>query len=297
VNTVLTNITHSTTIATGIGTASGLPAGVTAAWSANVITISGTPTATGTFNYTIPLTGTSCSSVNATGSITVSTFTCGSSTVSDIHGNIYNTVSMGTQCWMKENLRVRRYNDGSEINFDASGGTAGNGAGQTWGALTYGAHTVYRHDSTANPSNLTTYGYLYNWYAVKGIASTGSTTYKNICPTGWHVPSDSEWTTLTTYLGGNNVAGSKMRTTGTSLWSSPNTGADNSSGFSGLPGGSRGSTGSFGYINSNSFFWSTTDIYGSNAYVLSLAHNDNGVGRGFGSSTYPYGASVRCLKN
>jgi uncharacterized protein (TIGR02145 family) len=297
VNTVLTNITHATTSATGIGTASGLPAGVTAAWSANVITISGTPTATGTFNYNIPLTGTSCSSVNATGSITVSTFTCGSSTVSDIDNNTYNTVSIGTQCWIKENLRAKRYNDGSEIKFDASGGTTGSVSGQTWGALTYGAHTIYRHDSTANPSNLTTYGYLYNWYAVKGIAITGSTTYKNICPTGWHVPSDSEWTTLTTYLGGESVAGSKMRTTGASLWTSPNTGADNSSGFSALPGGSRSSNGSFGYINSNSFFWSATDIYGTNAYTRSLAHNDNGVGRGFSSSTYPYGASVRCLKN
>jgi uncharacterized protein (TIGR02145 family) len=224
--------------------------------------------------------------VNATGTITVTTFTCGTNTISDIDGNTYNTVSIGTQCWTKENLRVRKYNDGNSIPFILSV--------PTWSGVTYGAHTIYAFDST---SNLVNYGYLYNWYAAIGVATSGSTIYKNICPTGWHVPSDSEWTTLTTYLSGNNVAGSKMRTTGTSLWTSPNTGADNSSGFSGLPGGSRGSTGSFGYINSNSFFWSTTDIYGSNAYVLSLAHNDNGVGRGFGSSTYPYGASVRCLKN
>jgi uncharacterized protein (TIGR02145 family) len=293
VNTVLTNITHSTTIATGIGTASGLPAGVTAAWSANVITISGTPTATGTFNYTIPLTGTSCSSVNATGSITVSTFTCGSSTVSDIHGNIYNTVSIGTQCWMKENLRVRRYNDGSEIKFDASGGTAGNGTGQTWTGWTIGALTIYARDT----SNLRIYGYLYNWYAAKGIDSTITINNKNICPTGWHVPSDSEWITLTSYLGGLSGSGGKMKSTGTTLWTSQSSGTDNSSGFTALPGGIRDGTtnGSFITIKTRTNFWSSTSYDSNLAYYRPLIHNSPGMTRSFDRNGYGY--SVRCLKD
>jgi uncharacterized protein (TIGR02145 family) len=296
VNTALTPITISTTGATGIGTATGLPSGVSASWSANVITISGTPTATGSFTYTIPLTG-GCGSVSATGTITVTVFTCGTSTVSDIDNNTYNTVSIGTQCWIKENLRVRRYNDGSEIKFDASGGTTGSVSGQTWGALTYGAHTIYRHDSTANPSNLTSYGYLYNWYAAKGVATSGSTMYKNICPSGWHIPSNSEWSSLTTFLGGQNFSGGKLKSTST-LWTFQGTGADNSSGFSGLPGGIRGTDGAFGYINGYAFFWSNSEN-GSLGVCRYLDVNNilvfNPTGGTF--ATRSVGQALRCLKD
>ena len=123
--------------------------------------------------------------------LTSPSFTCGTSTVSDMNGNSYNTVSIGTQCWTKENLRVRRYNDGTEIRFNNSGGSGGT-TSETWSVLDYGAHTIYANDSLASPSKLATYGYLYNWYASKGIATAGSTTYKNICPTGWHVPTNTE---------------------------------------------------------------------------------------------------------
>ena len=295
VNTALTNITIATTGATGIDTiASDLPAGVTASWSGNVITISGTPTAEGTFNYNISLTG-GCGSVNATGTITVTAappFSCGS-TIADFDGNNYNSVLIGTQCWTKENLRTRRYNDGTEIRFDNSGGTEGS-TSQTWATgRNYGAYTIYAHDSLANPSNLTSYGYLYNWYAAKGIATAGSTTYKNICPTGWHVPTDAEWTTLTTYLRGN--PGTQMKKND-ALWST-NTGT-NTSGFSALPGGTRSSAGSFEYIREYAFFWSATesDNYTFYAWFRYLSSGIGNVIRD-DSNRKSVGASVRCLRD
>jgi len=304
VNTVLTNITHATTIATGIGTASGLPTGVSAAWSSNTITISGTPTNTGTFNYTIPLTGTSCSAVNATGTITVSAPVCPATIAYNSYN--YNTGSIGTQCWMQENLRTRLYNDGTEIRFNNSGGSGGT-TSQTWSVLTYGAHTIYANDSVASPSNLSNYGYLYNWYAAKGIATAGSTTYKNICPTGWHVPTDSEWNKLVKFLDSvadtsstsstqSTIAGGKMKSSGTTYWNSPNTGADNASGFTALPGGFRDSNGSFYSIRINAFFWSATEIVPSAAWSRYLNYASSDVYR-YNSFDKFVGASVRCLRD
>ena len=301
VNTAMTNITHATTSATGIGSATGLPSGVTANWSSNVITISGTPTATGTFTYTIPLTGTSCSGVNATGTITVSAPPgCGSVTSVTIEGYSYPTVSIGTQCWMAENLRVRKYNNGTEIRFDKSGTSTGS-VSQTWAGtgLEYGAYTLYAHDSvTAPSSNLSNYGYLYNWYAVKGIYTTGviaSTDTLEICPTGWHVPTDAEWTALETQLGGVSVAGGKMKST-SSLWNSPNTGADNTSGFTALPGGFRNHDGSFYFIRIFAFFWSATEIDNFNAWNRNLYFYDGNVYRNINFNK-SFGASVRCLRD
>ena len=296
VNTALTPIMHTTTSATGIGSATGLPSGVSAAWVSNVIIIMGTPSASGNFNYTIPLTGTGCTSLNATGTITVVT-ACGSvSSVSDIDGNPYSTVSIGNQCWTKENLRVRRYNDNTEIKFDKSGGTAGNLSGQTWSGLTYGAHTLYEYDSTGgNSSILGAFGYLYNWYAAKGIATSGSTVYKNICPTGWHVPTDSAWITLTTYLGGESVAGGKMKLVGTGIWASPNTFATNESGFSALPGGFR-EFGRFNNVSGSASFWSASEYDGNGAWLRGVDFVSSKLERyTFGGKSL--GASVRCLRD
>ena len=227
--------------------------------------------------------------------MTSPSFTCGSSTVLDYDNNSYNTVSIGTQCWTKENLRVRRYNDGTEIRFNNSGGSGGT-TSETWSVLDYGAHTIYANDSLASPSKLATYGYLYNWYAAKGIATAGSTTYKNICPTGWHVPTYAEWDTLTTYLGGVETAGTVMKDTST-LWNvairpSPGT---NTSGFSALPGGYRKFDGSFIYINILAIYWSTTEHNSSLAWFRYLNENSGNVIRYYHSKSF--GSSVRCLRD
>jgi uncharacterized protein (TIGR02145 family) len=287
-NTPLTNITHKTTKATGIGSASGLPQGVTAAWSGNTITISGTPVAVGVFNYTIPITGTSCNNVNATGTITVEAAPCGSNITYNSHS--YSTVSIGDQCWMAENLRTRKYRDGADIPFDASGGADGKASDQTWGALKSGAHTLYAHDSTATPSNLTSYGYLYNWYAVNDS--------RKLCPDGWDVPTDAEWTTLTDTLGGFELAGTKMKKDD-ALWSTK-TGTPNSSGFSALPGGFRGFAnnlnGQFFFIRQSATFWSATQIDNNFAWNRRMSHFSATVIRddNFNKSS---GLSVRCLRD
>ena len=220
---------------------------------------------------------------------------CGT-TISDIDGNSYNTVLIGAQCWTKENLRVRRYNNGTSILFDATGGPGGSST--TWQNLTIGAHTIYAHDSTTTPSNRTKYGYLYNWYAAKGIYTTGnipSTDTLNICPSGWHVPTDAEWTTLTTDLGGVSVAGGKMKSVGTAYWNSPNTDATNSSGFSALPGGCRFNVGSFNFIRFYALFWSATEGDSSDAWICNLFDSSGDVGSGNFSKSL--GASVRCLRD
>jgi uncharacterized protein (TIGR02145 family) len=285
VNTPL-RITISTTIATGIGIATGLPAGVTASWSTNVITISGTPTAAGSFNYSIPLTG-GCGSVNATGTITVNPFTCGTSTILDIEGNSYNTVLIGTQCWTKENLKVTKYNDGSAIPLDASGGIDGNASDQTWGTQTTGAYTIFANDASTG-TYASNYGFLYNGYA--------ATDARKICISGWHVPTDDDWSALETHLGGSDVAGGKMKSTST-LWADPNIGADNSSKFTALPGGWRADNGLFTGETNYATFWSATSEVGldSNAKFIDL-------NRGFSSTYSVYrnkanGYSVRCLRD
>lgn len=220
---------------------------------------------------------------------------CGT-TISDIDGNSYNTVLIGAQCWTKENLRVRRYNNGTSILFDATGGSGGSST--TWQNLTIGAHTIYANDSTTTPSNRTKYGYLYNWYAAKGIYTTGniaSTDTLNICPSGWHVPTDAEWTTLTTELGGESVAGGKMKSVGTAYWNSLNTGATNESGFSALPGGYRTVDGSFYDIRNLAFFWSATEYDYGLAWNRNLYYHNGSVNRSINLKSF--GASVRCLRD
>ena len=207
----------------------------------------------------------------------------GEPTVKDIDGNTYNTVKIGSQCWIRENLKVTKYRDGTIIPLDESGGIAGNGSGQVWSSKSIGMRTVYGHDV----ANLVTYGYLYNWHAA---ADT-----KGICPSGWHVPGESEWKVLTDFLGDSSVAGGKLKTVGTTYWTSPNDGATNESGFSALSGGYRHSDGSFYYSSRVlSFFWSGTDE-NEFAWFRGLYNYHDNLYRGrFNKSS---GASIRCLKD
>ncbi len=158
------------------------------------------------------------SSVCAGTTVTLSVNIQTTNSVTDIDGNIYETVQIGSQIWMKENLRTTKYANGDVIPNVTDG--------NQWSNLTTGAWSCYSNNNQIQ--NL--FGNLYNWFAVAD--------QRNICPTGWHVPSDVEWITLTDYLGGESVAGGKMKSTAI-YWQSPNQDATNESGFSGLPGGFR----------------------------------------------------------
>jgi uncharacterized protein (TIGR02145 family) len=215
---------------------------------------------------------------------TVAVMSCpGLATVTDIDNNSYNTVLIGTQCWMASNLRVTKYNNGTIIPLDNSGGASGDGSTE-WTARTSGARTVYAHNS----SNLIAYGYLYNWYA--------ATDTREICPAGWHVPSNVEWTVMRDYLNGASVAGGKMKSVGTFYWNSPNIGATNASGFSGLPGGRRYLNGSFVDINSLALFWSTTENVSPNGgWAYFMGSGSGNMGSGYFNKFV--GHSVRCLRD
>ena len=234
-------------------------------------------------------------------------FTCGTSTITDIDNNIYNTVLIGNQCWTKENLRVTKYNDGTPVTLDVTQTSPGDGTSPTWENRTAGAYTIYNNE-TSSGVNATNYGFLYNWYAAKGFVSTGSTAYKNLCPTGWHVPSDAEWTILIKELdpsqlvNSSNVltmkgaqstfAGRKLKANST-LWLT-NTGT-NDYFFSGLPSGYRDYDGAFYYASFFADFWSATESSISEAWQRSLLHGSSSILRN--TYTKNYGLSVRCLKD
>jgi uncharacterized protein (TIGR02145 family) len=197
-------------------------------------------------------------------------------TITDVDGNTYNTVSIGTQTWFKENLKTTKYNDGTDIPL-VTDATA-------WVALTTTAYCWYNNDAATNKS---TFGALYNWYTV----NTGK-----LCPSGWHVPTDAEWNTLTAFLGGEGVAGGKLKEIGTTHWGSPNAGADNSSGFTALPGGCRGGDhGTFGLIGNTGYWWSSSEGFASNAWYLSMYSITSNV---YSNDVHKYhGFSVRCVRD
>jgi uncharacterized protein (TIGR02145 family) len=209
-----------------------------------------------------------------------------SGTVKDIDGNEYHIDTIGTQIWMVENLKTTRYNNGNHIPL-VTDSTA-------WFNLTTPGYCWYNNDIT----NKTPYGALYNWYAVNA---------GKLAPVGWHIPTAAEWTTLITYLGGVDVAGGKMKATGTieagtGLWRTfPNTNATNESGFTAVPGGYRLGYLQLGYgkfenIGGVSIWWSSTgDINGYLAMYMMLYFMSDGVGPG---NDYQYlGYSVRCIRD
>ncbi len=153
--------------------------------------------------------------------------------------------------------------------------------------MAIGALTEYIGVGVPAGGYVGTYGYLYDWYVVNDS--------RKLCPSGWHVPTDAEWTNLSTYLGGESVAGGKMKVMGTTLWNTQSVGTDNSSGFSALPGGYRDSNGDFNDIRYYAFFWSAKDNPSGSAWFRSLDYNLGSLYRG--GSPKKYGFSVRCLRD
>jgi len=207
-------------------------------------------------------------------------------TMTDIDGNVYQTVKIGDQWWMAENLKVTHYRNGATIPVVTSS--------DDWYNLSTGARCIYENDQ----SNVATYGYLYNWYAVDDS--------RNIAPSGWHVPSDAEWKELEMYLGMSQSEadgtgyrgtdeGGKLKEAGTTHWNSPNEGATNESGFAALPGGYRDSGGNFGGLGSNAAFWSSAGHNSDLAWSRTLHYDNAGVYR-YGDDKR-YGFSVRLVRD
>jgi uncharacterized protein (TIGR02145 family) len=357
-----------------------LPSGVTASWASNTITISGTPTASGTFNYSIPLTG-GCGTVNATGTITVTaptaptftqvgpylsgasipalattstngisgtwsptisntatttyTFTpsagqCGTTTtmtitinqplqytltandstvcagttvtlsvniqqantLTDIDGNNYQTVQIGTQIWMKENLRTTKYSDGTTIPLvtDNSEWTSNYNNSTSLPMMSW-----YDNDQSTYTDNK--FGALYNWYSI----STTTNGNRNPCPIGWHLPTNEEWSILADFLGGTSIAGGKLKSIGTTFWLNPNTGATNESGFNGFPSGYRRHWEQQGTTFVNVFgiggWWSSTVDENDQSYAQSIYLGNYYNDILTGNSNNETGLSVRCIKD
>jgi uncharacterized protein (TIGR02145 family) len=185
------------------------------------------------------------------------------------------TIVIGTQQWMSNNLDVAFYRNGDPIPqvTDAA----------TWSGLTTGAWCYYNNDSTQGSS----YGKIYNWYAVNDP--------RGLAPMGWHVPTDDEWTTLTTTLGGAAVAGGKLKKAGTLNWTSPNTAGNNNSGFGALPGGYREIFGAYSNININGFWWSSTENFLSVPIYRYLEYTNGAIVSNINNKKY--GFSVRCVRD
>ena len=207
--------------------------------------------------------------------------------VTDIDGNTYQSISNCGLTFTKQNLNVSMYSDGTPIPQVTDP--------TQWVNLTIGAW-CYQSNSTAFG---TTYGKLYNWYAVAGIydavSAANPALRKKLAPIGWHVPSDSEWTQLTDCLGGESVAGGKMRSTGTSLWPNQNAGATNESGFTGLPGGYRFGANSGLFESSAGLWWSSSESNTTTAWNRMLFSGSSSALRDRYSKKD--GLSVRCVKD
>jgi uncharacterized protein (TIGR02145 family) len=215
---------------------------------------------------------------NATNGMTTAVFNSNVTygTMTDQDGNVYKTLTIGTQTWMAENLRTTIYNDGTAIHNVTDN--------DEWLGLTIGAYCNY--NNTTSVDTIATYGRLYNWYAV----NTGK-----LAPTGWHVPTDAEWTQLADYLGGTSVAGGKLKETDTSHWNSPNTSATNETGFTALPGGGRGGGRPFGDIGGRGFWWSATEYDTAEAWARGIYYEYSKVIRYYNYKEF--GFSVRFVRD
>lgn len=194
--------------------------------------------------------------------------------VRDYEGNLYNTIRIGDQVWMAENLKTKHLNDGTALGYVTDPAV--------WSTITVRAYCFYDNNS----GNESTYGLLYNWHAV----NTGK-----LCPVGWHVATDTEWTYLSNALQGATIAGGKMKEAGTVHWADPNTGATNSSKFTGLPGGWRNASGYFSNLRYTGWFWTSTEATDNTAYHRALQYNSVEISRTHIDKKS--GSSVRCILN
>ncbi len=224
-------------------------------------------------------------------------YNCSNSENSNITSSINTTrptppildseVQIGSQIWSVKNLNVSKYTDGTPIPQVTDP--------TQWANLTTGAWCY----NVNNFVNGNIYGKLYNWYAVAGIFDAASATNpalrKKLAPTGWHIPTDAEWTQLTDCLGGSAVAAGKMKEIGTAHWWSPNTDATNSSGFTALPGGWRYSYGAWTIVGYGGYWWSSSELNTTNAWARCLISNDGYFYGGFNDKQF--GFSVRCLRD
>lgn len=195
--------------------------------------------------------------------------------ITDIDGNTYRTIKIGTQIWMAENLKTTRLNDGTDIPLIT--------AVDSWGNQTAPGYCWYNNDAASFQDS---YGALYNGYTVNT---------SKICPDGWHVPEKEEWQVLSMFLGDSLKAGGKLKETGTAHWLSPNKGADNSSNFSALGAGLRYFEGTFASVLSYTCVWSATITASDDEWFTGLYFNDAVLSLDHRSKKH--GFSIRCIKN
>ena len=195
--------------------------------------------------------------------------------ITDADGNVYHSVTIGTQTWLVENMKTTHYRNGDAI-ANVTDGTS-------WLSTYTGAWCDYSNNAMIGLQ----FGHLYNWFAVSDA--------RNIAPVGYHVATDAEWTTLTDYLGGEATAGAKLKQTGTSIWSSPNLGATNETGFTALPGGLRYIDASFNYVTAAGAWWTASQVDISTAMYRGMDYYNAAVARSANAKIG--GASVRCVKD
>lgn len=196
--------------------------------------------------------------------------------LADIDGNAYDTVKIGSQFWMQQNLKTSHYRNGDPIPEITSL--------LLWSTLTSGAWCWYNNDSVKYAS---VYGKLYNWYAVND--------QRGLAPEGWHVATDPEWSALVFSLGGDLIAGGEMKEKGTKHWFAPNVDATNNSGLTCLPGGYRGDSGYFVYIGDTGAWWSSTGTDATDAFYRNMSYQNGRIYKGDGAITIGY--AVRCVRD
>jgi uncharacterized protein (TIGR02145 family) len=229
---------------------------------------------TGTYNWRVQCACSSTSPFDPTPFSAFNSFTVAPASVADIDGNVYPVVSIGTQIWMAENLRTTRFRSGASIPEGLSAGE--------WTAAFTPASALYNNDA----ANEALYGRLYNWFAVSD--SSG------LCPDGWRIPTELDWTVLSNELGGSLVAGGPLKED-SPLWFPPNFGADNSTGFTGRPGGFRTFEGLYFNFRGSGYFWAIDEVSPGAGNALFRRLDFSGTGLTQGNLSKQSGFSVRCI--